>query len=281
MNKDELIEILQERSQEAIDSDLYDDSKPPKTESKYLQKFKLRRRQDKERALLILIVIILLSALAFLIYKQSKHDTLFSADEYISKSSLDFNSLPSDKKEPYILRSSVEKYQEQLQNRDRKYIKKLEANEKDLKAKITKLGKQTPANFEELFNPSNKKIRAINKVKLTRFDGRGCYDEKPGSYLINKNCQIKITKYLKSVSKRILKIEIIPVIDVADNKSLFKNIRDKATKSYLIEGLARKRILQGAKLVQKTLGKDIIVSFANFSVNSNKKRGVIIRTYFK
>ena len=280
MNKEELIQILQERSQESINDDLYGEE-AKKEESEYLRKFKLRRRRDKERFFLITSVVILLSLVGFLGYQQIQSQSLLNPNEYISKSELSFNDLNKDEQEKYLLRSEIDQYQEQLQNRDRQYISKLEQNLEKVQAELSKANSTPSAEIQKMFEPKDAKLLSLAKMKLKRFDGRGCYDVKAGAATINKKCQTKIINYLKSVSKLVVRVEIIPVADPTDTKAINKNAKTAQEKALLKEGLMRQRIIQGAKLVQRTLGKNTIVNFASYTVETANKRGVIIRTYFK
>lgn len=279
MNKEKLIEILQDRSQEAINNDLYEDQEK-NVSSKYINKFKIRRRADKQRFLLFIIVLILLPLTIFLAFNQYKY-----SNSYIDKKSITFNALTLDEQDKYVLRSDIEQYQEKLETRDNTYIKQLEERETRLKEKIVTLEKKNSDLEKNILKVDNVEI---NKAKLRKYNAVGCYDEIAGNNSINGQCKNKISKFLQK-NKKALKFEVIAVSDTKD-KSFIKDkinqiksnkVEKKSIEKFLTQGLARTRVLEAAWLIKKELGNKVLITYVNYIAQTSKQRGVTIRAYYK
>jgi len=279
MNKEKLIEILQDRSQEAINSDLYEDQEK-NISSKYINKFKIRRRADKQRFLLFIIVLILLPLSIFLAFNQYKY-----SNSYIDKTSITFSALAVEEQDKYVLRSDIEQYQEKLETRDNTYIKQLEERETLLKEKIVTLEKKNSDLEKNILKVDNVEI---NKAKLKKYNAVGCYDEIAGNNSINGQCKNKIAKFLQK-NKKALKFEVIAVSDTKD-KSFIKDkinqiesskVEKKSIEKFLTQGLARTRVLEAAWLIKNELGNKVLITYVNYIAQTSKQRGVTIRAYYK
>lgn len=290
MNKEELIAILQERSQESIDSDLTGTVDEHKAE--YVKKFSVRRKSDKNNFALIFFLIILSALLAFASFKLFEFNKIITSSDYIKKDEIVFSNLDIKTQETYVLKNVVSKYQEKLNTFDKTYIKQLEEKEIKTAKEIKKIKKQLSSSLNENKVLNKKLLNSnkveINKTKLKKYKHVGCYDEQAGSNAINKACKSKIIKFLKKNNKA-LKYEIIAISDVKD-KELIKNrinqintnkVEKDLLKKYLTEGLARTRVLEGAWLIKKQLGNKALITYVNYIAETSQKRGFTIRAYYK
>ncbi len=290
MNKEELIAILQERSQESINGDLYENEEP--TTSDYLKKISVRRKSDKNSFTLIFFLVISLTALGFVSYKLFGLNKIVQSNSYIKKDSIVFENLKLNTQEKYVLKDVVSKYQEKLNTFDKTYIKQLEQKESKLKKDIKNVKKELTSLL--IKNKSLKKQlinsdkETINKTKLKKYKHTGCYNEEAGSNAITKACKTKITNFLKKNNKA-LKYEIIAISDQKDKQLIDNRINQINTnkvektllKKYLTEGLARTRVLEGAWLIKKELGNKALITYVNYIAETSQKRGFTIRAYSK
>lgn len=290
MNKEELIAILQERSQESISKDLNNEEN--NNSSEYLKNISVRRKSDKSSIFSKFFTIVLLSSLAFVSYKLYQKNIIVTSNSYIKKIDINFTHLDVDTQEKYVLKDVVSKYQEKLNTFDKTYIKQLEEKEKLLKNEL-KISKKESLNL----SAKNKNLLqqldttnsvSISKTKLKKYKHVGCYNEEAGSTSINKACKTKIINFLKKNNKS-LKYEIIAISDVKD-KDLIKNrinqintnkVEKDLLKKYLTEGLARTRVLEAAWLIKKQLGNKALITYVNYIAETSQKRGFTIRAYYK
>lgn len=281
MNKKELIEILKKRSKETFQEN--NNIKPDNeaNHKEYLSKAKFRKEDAPNKTLkYIVLIFILLGVIAYLVYKplSLSINKISSIDEnYILKKDIKFEDLSTSLKNRYILKDkmdkNIEKTKEQEQEKQQEKIISLEKEIVLLNEKF------------ELANIEKNEIRVEAQLtRSKRYNATGCYSQKEGSYNIYGDCKEKIDKFLKE-NKKATSYEIIPVTDVNDKsflKELIKDSKDidsKTVKDYLVEGLARKRVLEASWYVKKQLGKKTIITYVNYIADTSDKRGFTIRAY--
>lgn len=274
MNKEELIAILQERSQETEQNEVKEEKS--QTDSEYLKKFKNRREEDGSLFKHNFVIFILLISLIYSLYYHFTNEKKVDLSTYVQKDTVTFSDLPQVAKDDYILKSQLQEFQAKLRETDKKYISKLE---KDVENLVVKLNAAKKA-----------KAAVLNKAKSKskRYNAIGCYDETQGTKIINKACKDKISRFLKNNKKNAIKFEIIAVLDTKDkgfitNKvtqvDASKNIKN-SMKEFLTQGLARTRVLEAAYLVKKVLGEKVLITYVNYIAETQNKRGVTIRAYY-
>lgn len=274
MNKEELIAILQERKQEALENDNKQESFSQ--ESTHIKRLKNRRKEDRSLFKHNIVIFVLLIALIYSLYTQFASAQYVDPTKYIQKDSVTFNDLSVTQKENYILKSQLQEFQAQLRETDKNYIAKLE---KDVETLVEKLNAEKKS-----------KAAVLNKAKSKskRYNAIGCYDEVEGTKIINQACKDKISRFLVQNKKDSIKFEIIAVLDTKD-KAFINNKVDQVDSSsaikgsleeYMTQGLARTRVLEAAYLVKKVLGEKVLISYVNYIAETENKRGITIRAYY-
>ncbi len=273
MNKDELIKILQERSQESITQEFDNESE---NSSEHLKKFKVRRKDDKKIFRLNFIIILLVAALGYTLFYHFTNEKSVDLTKYIEKSAVTFVDLSKEDKDKYIPKKQLQTFQAQLREHDKNYIAKLE---KDIEGLVLDLNEARKAKTVVLSKA---------KTKSKRYNAIGCYDEIAGTKTINKTCKDKISRFLKKTKKNTIKFEIIAVLDTKDkafiNNKVAQVNADKTIKNnlkeFLTQGLARTRVLEAAWLVKNVLGEKVLITYVNYIAKTENKRGVTIRAYY-
>ncbi len=273
MNKDELIKILQERSQESITQDFNPEDE---SSSEHLKQFKVRRKEDKKIFRLNFIILLLLCTLGYALYYHFTNEKAVDLTKYIEKSAVSFTDLSKEDKEKYLPKSQLQSFQAQLREHDKNYIAKLE---KDIEGLVVDLNEAKKAKTVVLSKA---------KTKSKRYNAIGCYDEVAGTKTINKACKDKISRFLKKTKKNTIKFEIIAVLDTKD-KAFINNKVDQINtnktiknnlKEFLTQGLARTRVLEAAWLVKNVLGEKVLITYVNYIAKTEDKRGITIRAYY-
>lgn len=274
MNKEELIAILQERSQDTTTEDTKENQ--AQNDSEYLKKFKTRRKEDRSVFKHNLIIFTLIIALSYSLYYHFSTQKNIDLTQYLKKTTLTFSDLPVPVKENYIQKSQLQEFQAKLRDSDKQYITKLERSIKELKIKLTEAQKA--------------KAAMLTKAKSTskRYNAIGCYDEVEGTKIINQVCKDKISRFLKKNKKDSIKFEIIAVLDTQDKNFINNKVAQidapKAIKSslqeFLTQGLARTRVLEAAWLVKNVLGEKVLVTYVNYIAETADKRGITVRAYY-
>ena len=274
MNKEELIAILQERKQEAQNSEHTQEQ--TQKESEHIKKLKNRRKEDNSLFKHNLLIVLLLAALMYSLYTQFIAQDNVDLTKYVPKESVTFNDLPKGLKENYILKKQLQEFQAKLRKEDKKYITKLE---KEVETLVEKLNAEKKA-----------KAAVLNKAKSKskRYNAIGCYDETEGTKVINATCKEKISRFLVKNKKNAIKFEIIAVLDTKDKAFISTKIAQVNTskaiknslKEYLTQGLARTRVLEAAWLVKEVLGEKVLISYVNYIAQTESKRGITIRAYY-
>lgn len=280
MNKEELILILQKRSQENYikDEDVVDEE----IEKKYLSKLKFRREEDKRRLKLIFIITILILIILFLVFKKATAKEESNPD-YIHKSNITFSDLPKNIKDSYVSKIEIEKNLKDTQADDKAKISEL-ANtinelKKELQAKDEEIAKinsgQTLATVEALTSKSNS------------YEATGCYIMNRGDHNLYDSCKTKIDEFLESIKEYNAKsYEVIAVMDGEDRTyativtNSAPNIKDQnLLRDNILEGIARNRTLEASKYLKSKLGKDIVINYVSYVADTANKRGFTIRAY--
>lgn len=274
MNKEELIEILQERSQESISEDFKNNTNSEPNE--YLKQFRSRRSEDKKIFKLTSAIALLSLALIYTLYFHFSHNKTVDLNNYVKKEDINFLSLPLQVRDSYIPKSQLQAFQERLRSNDKKMITTLEQEKNSLQEKLKAALKA--------------KDTVLTKAKSTskRYNAIGCYDETAGTKFINKACRDKISRFLVRNQKKAIKFEIIAVLDTND-KAFIKNkvaqvksskAIKNSLKDFLTQGLARTRVLEAAYLVKDVLGNKALITYVNYIAQTSDKKGITIRAYY-
>lgn len=274
MNKEELIAILQERSNEATNEEPKKQASPK--ESAYLNKFNNRRKEDRSLFKHNLFIFILIIALGYSVYYHFSIGKNIDLTQYVKKDTIEFSDLPLQSRENYILKEQLQTFQKQLRESDKTYITKLEKEISELKIKVSEAQKAKAA------------VLTKAKSKTKRYNATGCYDEIEGTKIINTTCKNKISQFLKANKKSAIKFEIIAVLDIKDKKFINNKVQQvdsskaikNSLKEFLTQGLARARVLEAAWLVKDVLGKKPLITYVNYIAETQNKRGVTIRAYY-
>ncbi|AXH11622.1 hypothetical protein [Halarcobacter bivalviorum] len=136
----------------------------------------------------------------------------------------------------------------------------------------------------DLDNKNFRKFYYTQKTKILR-----CYDFKADSSLLTKECQERITNFVKN-TKNLTRIEIIAVVADEDNV-VYNEIKDdiqnqpkhvqKRVREYLIRGFSRERVIETASFIRDNLNEYAVVTPTNYYVKSAKdNKGVIIKGFY-
>ena len=223
-------------------------------------------------------VIIVVLSLIFGNFDGVSSKTLKS--EYIKKSSLSFEDLPSFEKKNYVRATELEDAKTQIdsitstdnslgsKNMQDKIISLqdtisiLEASNDNINRKNETLISEVSSLRQELklikseksvtFN-NTKYLNKKNNSSLKLKSQTNCYDMEMGSSLISKSCRNQIQKFLKSVPKNSY-FEIIPLVDKHEFKILSK-LKALGKDADTILGIKDKEIEILSKLANTGIGK--------------------------
>lgn len=275
MNKEELIAILQKRSQETLNETDQSSSDTEETHEKYLSRLKFRREEDKKNLRFGLIILFLVSIILFLIIKPAKNP-IKNDPNYIKKDNLTFKDLPSSIRDNYVFKDAIEKSIKESQEEQKNKIIELE---KEIVA-LKQLETQT---FEE----GSVTLDAITN-RLKRYEATGCYIMNEGEDNLYDSCKIKINEFLKEIKDfKAKSFEIIAVMDGNDTNYISRVLNDinsskinsNILKDNLKEGIARNRTLKASSYLKEKLGRDIIITYVGYIADTADKRGFTIRAY--
>jgi len=276
MNKEELIEILQKRSQETLNeqSDTVPDSE--EKHEKYLSKLKFRREEDKKSLKNIVIFSILVLIIVFLIFKPVQNP-LANNSNYVLKENLTFKDLPHSIRDNYVFKDAIEKSIKESQEKQKNRILELE---KELNTLNKQIENQT---YEDLTITLD---ALTNRSK--RYEATGCYIMNEGEDNLYDSCKTKIDNFLQEIKNfKAKSFEIIAVMDGNDRNYINrvlndinnKNLNENILKENLKEGIARNRTLKASSYLKEKLGKDIIITYVGYIADTADKRGFTIRAY--
>lgn len=270
MNKDELIEILKERSTHKGEY-----SEVEHESSEYLNNFRYRRKDDKTVFKLTFALIVLSLAFAYGIYFHFTNKTSIPKS-YVKKDQINFSYLSQYEKDKYIPKEQLKVFQAKIRTED--------------KAQLLTYQKEIDAlkNNLEILKKSKVKTVFIEQPKSKRYNAIGCYDETAGTKTINTACKQKIAKFLRKNKKQAQRFEIIAVLDINDKNFIdnkINQVKSEKTiknnlKNFLKHGLARTRVLEAAWLVKDTLGDKVLITYVNYIAQTKDKRGITIRAYY-
>ena len=283
MNKDELIEILQKRSQDSLYND---NGEAPATEAeheKYISKIKFRRKSDKKIYPLVSIIAFLLIIIIILAFKEPSNP-LEDDSNYLLKSTITFKDLPANIQENYVFKAAIE---DRIKNTEETQKSTIMVLEKELET-----AKKEIANLEEKIElvqiGQNDAHIEIQKNRSKRYNAIGCYEKDPGSHFIYNACKAKVKKFLDAKANQTAKsYEIIAVMGPKD-KEYIKGVLNgtkhskasrKQLEQYLAQGLARKRVLEAAWYIKNKLGKKPMITYVNYIAETASKRGFTVRAY--
>lgn len=276
MNKEELIAILQKRSQETLNETNQSSSDTEETHEKYLSRLKFRREEDKKNLRFGLIIFFLLSVILFLFIKPAKNP-IANDPSYVKKDNLTFKDLPSAVRDNYVFKDAIEKSIKESQEGQKNRILELE---KELIALNKQLETQ---NYEEV----SVTLDAITN-RSKRYEATGCYIMNEGEDNLYDSCKTKIDDFLKEIKNfKAKSFEIIAVMDGNDRNYISRVINDisnskinsSVLKDNLKEGIARNRTLKASSYLKEKLGKDIIITYVGYIADTADKRGFTIRAY--
>ena len=274
MNKDELIAILQKRSQENFNDD--EVSTENQIESKYLSKLKFRREEDKKRYRLLVVIFLLILIICYLLFKNFTKVELTDPN-YIHKSEITYNDLPSNLRDNYISKDEIELSINKAQKENKEKIISLE---KEV-IKLNKIIEEKESQFGELTFEA-----LVSKSK--NYEATGCYIMNKGDYNLYDSCQSKLVDFFKEIkSFNARSFEVIAIMDGNDrtfvnqlvNMSNVNSISKEKLKNVLLEGIARNRILAAKKYLKKKLGKKTIITHSSYIAYTANKRGFTLRAY--
>lgn len=276
MNKEELIEILQKRSQETLNED---NESTPDTESnheQYLSKLKFRREEDKKNLRFGVVTLILVSIIIYLFFKPAENP--FESDpNYVLKSTLSFKDLPGTVRDNYVFKDAIEKNIKESQEKQKNRILELE---KELLA----LNKQIE---EQSYGEAKVALDTLTK-RSKKYEATGCYIMTEGEDNLYDSCKKKIDDFLIEIKNfKAKSFEIIAVMDGSDRNYISRVLNDvnnkkvskKVLNENLKEGIARNRTLKASSYLKKKLGKDIIITYVGYIADTADKRGFTIRAY--
>ena len=276
MNKEELIEILQKRSQETLNSANNEEPDSESNHEKYISKLKFRREEDKKNLRFGIIISILVVLIVYLLVKPASNP-IANDPNYISKQDILFTHLPTKIRDNYVYKEEIEKT-----------IKKSQENQKN---RIIELEKEVINLNKQLKNKTSEEI-SINLDALTkrskRYEATGCYIMNEGEDNLYNSCKKKIDDFLIEIKNmKARSYEIIAVMGSGDrnytarvlNDVSNKRVDKKVLKRTLLQGIARARTLKASSYLKKKLGKNTVVTYVSYTADTANKRGFTIRAY--
>lgn len=276
MNKEELIAILQKRSQETLNDSNDVESDNEAKHEKYISSLKFRREEDKKNIRFGILILLLCTVILYLLVKPAK-SPLENDPNYILKSSLTFKDLPNSVKDNYVFKDAIEKSIKESQESQKNRIIELEKE-------VISLNKQIENNT---YKESTVVADAISN-RPKRYEATGCYIMNQGEDNLYDSCKTKIDSFLDEIKNfKAKSYEIIAVMDGNDINYITKIINDidnkkinhSILKDNLVEGIARNRTLKASAYLKEKLGKDIIITYVGYIADTADKRGFTIRAY--
>ncbi|RXK02938.1 hypothetical protein [Halarcobacter bivalviorum] len=163
-------------------------------------------------------------------------------------------------------------------------IEKVVEQPKEIEVIKEKVVTKVETQIVDLDNKNFRKFYYTQKSKILR-----CYDFKADSSLLTKECQERITNFVKN-TKNLTRIEIIAVVADEDNV-VYNEIKDdiqnqpkhvqKRVREYLIRGFSRERVIETASFIRDNLNEYAVVTPTNYYVKSAKdNKGVIIKGFY-
>jgi len=187
--------------------------------------------------------------------------------KYIKKDEINFDSLPID-----------------MQN---KYVLKIELEKKDTNNTVEKIVYKDKIIYQDKIVYQDKIIYKNKKIDKTKFDRYSCTKMVSGGILPSKECEKRLYEFLDKNKDS----SLIEIINMNDNKeiSFFKQLKadknyNKTTvnriSNYTQIGLSQKRIVEASWIINKYLDNNITVETANYSLDStNGRSGFIVKAY--
>ncbi len=133
---------------------------------------------------------------------------------------------------------------------------------------------------EDRLTKASNKLQKLGKVE--------CGDMASGDFKISFTCKAKVDEFLSQYDETHY-FEVIPIVGSGGFASLSKvqrnerlNISDRKIKrlTRLANiGLSRDRAKEGGWLIRDKFGDDVKISYTVYSIESDDKRGFVIRAY--
>ncbi|NOQ29737.1 MAG: hypothetical protein GQ570_01310 [Helicobacteraceae bacterium] len=191
-------------------------------------------------------------------------------EEYEVQLPITYDSLPSNIKEKYVLKSSTKKV--------------LPDNKQELNQKISELKKQV--NILKVTKKQTPEIKRLSSFA-------SCYSMAIGSYSLPLECKKSITAFIDTNSDASY-FELIGIVDrtefklfrdIEQNDQIFDELKTseeslETLRMYSENGLATYRVMEANWLIKKHTDHKAKIFSANYKLTSDKGyRGVIVRAY--
>ena len=235
-------------------------------------------QSKSNNSIIYILLSVIVALLGYIGYIYNNYDLLQKGDlqnNYISKESIDFYSLPQTIQDQYILKSQHNIQAQQLKD----HIDTLQQN-------ITKLKNQpTKIITKEITKTIPKEIVVYKKYNSNKFDTFECDDMSDGGYYISNSSLKKLHQFLDK-HKNSKYFEIIGLVDkldfrlLRDLKGKIDNKKREKLDNFAQIGLSRKRVIEATWNIKDYLGKDTDIKVVNYTITSKKKhKGFIVRAY--
>lgn len=263
--------------------------------------------EESSNTLVYILSILTLVLTAYITYIYLSFDMVKKGqlkDQYVLKSDISFDMLPSYEKSQYIEYlihnnkiADLNKQLQYLQNNKNTLstskpvvVEKIIEVEKIVEIeKIIKVPVEKIVEVKKIVNVRNnieKEVEIIKEFKKSNmtFNTYTCKTMDSGTVNISKKCRNDLNKFLDK-NKDSKMFEVIGMVDNKDFK-LINKLKDvygekkiKHLSKYSQIGLSRQRVIEASWLIKQHVGNFQNIKTVNYTVNAKDKKGFVVRAY--